>query len=134
MSAVTGHEDHRRPRIVIADDHPSVLRAFQQMLEPECDVLAAVPGGHEAVEAVTRLRPDVLVVDLMLPDVDGLEVCRRLKGSVPDMQIIIVTAFDDDEVRSIALNNGAAAYVPKYSAAGTLTRTVHQLCKNKQST
>lgn len=133
MGAVTAGKD-RRPRVVIADDHPLVLRAFHQMLERDCDVLAAVPRGHEAVEAVTRLRPDVLVVDLMLPDVDGLEVCRRLKDSVPEMQIIIVTAFDDDDVRTIALNNGAAAYVPKYSAAGTLAHTVHRLCKNNPKT
>jgi len=133
MSAVTAGKD-RRPRVVIADDHPLVLQAFHSMLARDCDVVAAVPRGHEAVEAVTRLRPDVLVVDLMLPDVDGLEICRRLKVSVPDMQIVIVTAFDDDDVRTIALNNGAAAYFPKYSAAGTLARTVQQLCNNNSKT
>src|ERR1041385_2856832 len=64
MSAVTAGKD-RRPRVVIADDHPLVLQAFHSMLARDCDVVAAVPRGHEAVEAGTRLRPDGLVVHLM---------------------------------------------------------------------
>ena len=130
MSPVTSEQD-RRPRVVIADDHPLVLAAFEQILERECDVLAAVSSGHAAVETVTRLRPDILVVDLMLTDVDGMDVCRQVKGSVPDTHVIIVTAFDDDEVRRIALDNGAAAYVAKYSAAGILVPTIHQLCNTR---
>lgn len=130
---MAAYED-QRPRVVIADDHPLVLQAFQQILRRECDVLAAVSNGYAAIETVTRLRPDILVVDLMLADLDGLEVCRRVKGSVPDTHVVIVTAYDDDEVRNVALDNGAAAYVPKYSAAGTLVRTIHQLCNNDQKT
>ncbi len=116
-----------RPRVVIADDHPSVLAAFGRMLQLSCEVVATVPNGCEAVEAVSTLRPDVLVVDLMMPDLDGLEVCRRVKRIAPETGVIIVTAFDDTHVQAFAVGNGASAYVPKHSAAGTLERTIHTI-------
>lgn len=120
------HPAHR-PRVVLADDHPSVLVAFGRLLRPSCDVVASVPNGRAAVEAVGTLRPDVLVVDLMMPDLDGLEVCRRVKETAPDTAVVIVTAFDDTEVQTVALKDGAAAFVPKHSVPGTLERTIQQI-------
>ena len=92
----------RRPRVVIADDHPSVLVAFARMLQPCCDVVATVATGQEAIDAVERLKPDILLVDLMLPDVDGLVVCRTLKVTAPETDVVIVTAFDDAQVEATA--------------------------------
>lgn len=131
MCIVTAVQD-RLPRVVIADDHPSVLAAFCRILERGCDVVAAIPTGREAVEAVMRLRPDVLVIDLMLPDVDGVEVCRRVRESASETQVVIVTAFDDRHVEKIARDNGAAAYVVKHSAAQTLPETIHHLCAERR--
>jgi len=116
-----------RPSVVIADDHPSVLAAFRRLLEPCCDVVATVPNGQGAVEAVERLRPDVLVVDLMMPDLDGLEVCRRVRRAAPATAVVIVTAFDDTHVRTVATEVGASAFVPKHSAATTLEQTVQRI-------
>lgn len=116
-----------RPRVVIADDHPSVLVAFARMLQPLCDVVATVANGREAVEAVARLRPDILLVDLMLPDVDGLQVCRSVKQATPDTAVVIVTAFADAHVQAIAMQDGAAAFVPKHAAAATLEHTIQQI-------
>src|SRR4051794_13286551 len=100
----------RRPRVVIADDHPLVLDALARLLQRGCDVVASVADGVEAVAIIVRLNPDVLVVDLMMPDLDGVEVCRRVKHAAPQTQVIIVTAFDDPDVERIAVANGAAAY------------------------
>ncbi len=122
----------RRPRVVIADDHPSVLVAFARMLEACCEVVASVPTGQEAVEAVGRLQPDILLVDLMLPDVDGLEVCRTVKQTLPEIDVIIVTAFDDAQVQSIAMQDGASAFVPKHSAAATLEQTILRIFAERQ--
>jgi DNA-binding NarL/FixJ family response regulator len=97
------------------------------MLQPRCDVVATVPDGHGAIEAVGTLRPDVLLVDLMLPDVDGMEVCRCVKRTAPETDVVIVTAFDDAQVRAIAMQDGAAAFVPKHSAAATLEHTILQI-------
>jgi DNA-binding NarL/FixJ family response regulator len=126
-------EAPRLPRIVIADDHPSVLDAFCRMLHGGCEIVATAPGGNAAVEAVTRLRPDVLIVDLMMPDIDGLEVCRRVKLAVPQTAVIIVTAFDDADVQAVALQNGAAAYVPKQEAARTLEQAIQRIVRESQT-
>jgi DNA-binding NarL/FixJ family response regulator len=118
---------------VIADDHPSVLGAFARMLQPCCEVVAAVPTGNEAVEAVNKLRPDILLVDLMMPDVDGLAVCRSVKQTVPETDIIIVTAFDDAQVQAVAMQDGASAFVPKHSAAATLEDTILRIFAERQN-
>jgi two-component system, NarL family, response regulator DevR len=125
-------QPERRPRIVIADDHPSVLAAFARMLQPCCDVVASVPNGQEALDAVAALKPDILLVDLMLPDLDGLDVCRRVKQTVPETDVVIVTAFDDDHVEAVAIQDGAAAFVPKHSAAATLERTILRIFAERQ--
>jgi DNA-binding NarL/FixJ family response regulator len=125
-------DEVRCPRVVLAEDHPSVLRAFERVLHKHCDVVAAVSTGADAIDAVIAYRPDVLVVDLMMPGLDGLEVCRRVKRAVPDTDVVIVTAFDDAAVRVVAIQHGAAAFVPKQEAAGTLVRTIHRIFADKQ--
>jgi two-component system response regulator DevR len=122
MSQQTG-----RPRLVLVDDHASVLAAFVRMLGPCCDVLASVATGGEGIDAVKRLKPDILVVDLMLPDTDGLVVCRTVKQTVPETDVIVVTAFDDEGVEAAALRSGASAFVPKHSAAALLEPTIQRV-------
>src|SRR5690242_15044424 len=91
-----------RPRIVIADDHPYVLVGLTRMLQASCDVAESVACGLAAIDAVGRVQPDVLVVDLIMPDIDGLEVCRRVKRIAPATAIVLITAFDDEQVEAIA--------------------------------
>lgn len=101
--------------------------AFARMLAQSCDVVASVSNGSDAIDAVARLTPDVLVVDLMMSDLDGLAVCRRVKEQTPDTDVVIVTAFDDAHVRSVALQEGASAFVPKHSAAEALEPTIGRI-------
>ena len=105
--------------------------AFARILQQSCDVVASVSNGAEAIKAVTALKPDVLVVDLMMPDVDGLEVCRRVVQLVPETDVVIVTAFDDAHVRMIALRDGAKAFVPKMLASERLADTVTKIFAEK---
>jgi len=125
-------QPERRPRVVIADDHPSVLVAFARMLEASCDVVASVGNGQEAIAAVDRLKPDILLVDLMMPDIDGLAVCRTVRQAAPATDVIIVTAFDDAQVEATAMQDGASAFVPKHSAAATLERTIQRIFAVRQ--
>jgi DNA-binding NarL/FixJ family response regulator len=127
-------QTERLPQVVVADDHPIVLAAFGRMLRPWCEVIASVPNGQQAIDATSRLRPDVLVVDLMMPDVDGLEVCRIVRRIVPETRVIIVTAYDDSEVQALAMQVGAAAFVPKHSAATTLRHTIRRVCAERSLT
>jgi DNA-binding NarL/FixJ family response regulator len=121
-----------RPRVVLADDHPSVLVAFGRLLRASCEVVASVSAGQAAIDAVGALRPDILVVDLMMPDLDGLEVCRQVKQTAPETDVVIVTACDDTEVENVALQDGASAFVPKHSAPGTLERTIQEICARRR--
>ena len=122
-----GSNPQRKPRIVLVDDHPLVLAALGRMLRTYCDVVARVSSGCEAVEAVSTLRPDVLVADLMMPDIDGLEVCRRVKRLAPEIAVVIITASDDSAIRAAALRDGASAFVPKHLAAETLGPTIERV-------
>jgi CheY-like chemotaxis protein len=124
--------DDRRPRVVVADDHDVVRDSLSSLLRSRCDVVACVASGHEAVQAVDRLKPDLLVVDLMMPDLNGLEVCRRVKSTAPGTDVVIITAFDDSHVQAVALESGASAYLPKHSVAGTLVGTVHRIFAERQ--
>jgi DNA-binding NarL/FixJ family response regulator len=122
-----GFDPQPKPRVVLVDDHPLVLAALDRMLRTSCDVVASVSSGREAIEAVGTFRPDVLVADLMMPDVDGLEVCRRVKRLAPETAVVIITASDDIAVRTAALRDGASAFVPKHLAAETLARTIERV-------
>jgi CheY-like chemotaxis protein len=117
----------RKPRVVLVDDYPDVLAALGRMLQTHCDVVASVSSGAAAIEAVSRLRPDVLVTDLMMPDIDGLEVCRRVKRLVPETAVMIITASDDNAVRAAALDSGAAVFMPKTLVAEQLGRAIEQV-------
>jgi DNA-binding NarL/FixJ family response regulator len=78
------------------------------------------------------LRPDILVTDLMMPDLDGLEVCRRVKHAAPETSVVIVTAFGDAEIQKAALAAGASAFIPKHEAADVLEHTVRRIFAEKQ--
>lgn len=121
-----------RPRVVLADDHPHVLSAFSRLLSFSCEVVGSVSNGHDAIEAVMTLRPDILVADLMMPGLNGLEVCRQVKHAAPETAVVIVTAFGDAEIQKVALEAGASAFIPKHAAADALEPTVRQIFVEKQ--
>jgi CheY-like chemotaxis protein len=121
-----------RPRVVLADDHPSVLVAFGRLLYPSCEVVASVAGGCAAIEAVAVMRPDILVVDLVMPDLDGLEVCRRVKRTMPEIDVVIVTAYDETDVEAVALRDGASAFVRKHMVPSTLEWTIQRIVADRR--
>jgi len=108
-----------RLRVLIADDHPLVREALHQALDGEEDmeVVAEAGDGEEAVRLATELKPDVVVMDIVMPGLNGIEATRRLKEIAPDIAILILTAYDDDEYVLGLLDAGAAGYMLK-SARG----------------
>jgi NarL family two-component system response regulator LiaR len=105
--------------VLIADDHPLVREALHRALDVEEDmkVVAEAGDGEEAVRLASELEPDVVVMDIVMPKLNGIEATRKIKELVPDTAILILTAYDDDEYVLGLLDAGAAGYLLK-SARG----------------
>ncbi|MER8103197.1 response regulator transcription factor [Kitasatospora sp. NPDC094016] len=113
-------------RIVIADDQATVRDGFRHILDlqPDMEVLAVAGDGDEALEIARRLRPDVLLADIRMPRMDGLELTRRLAEESPGVRVVIVTTFDLDEYVHSALKAGAYGFLLKRSGAPLLIEAV----------
>src|SRR3954453_19829264 len=100
-------------RVLVVDDDPTVSDVVRRYLErAEFEVTLAV-DGQGALDAVTAQRPDLVVLDLMLPGIDGLEVCRRLRADDPQLPVVMLTALGDEADRVVGLSLGADDYVTK---------------------
>ena len=105
--------------VLIADDHPLVREALHRALDVEEDmkVVAEASDGEEAIKLASELKPNVVVMDIVMPKVNGIEATRKIKEIAPDTAILILTAYDDDEYVLGLLDAGAAGYLLK-SARG----------------
>jgi two-component system response regulator DevR len=103
-----------RPRVLLVDDHREILVGLRRFLGTSCEIVGEATNGHAALKAATVLNPDVVVLDLNLPEMDGLEVCRRIRKAQPQIQVVILTAGGDDYMRKAALDAGASDLVLKH--------------------
>ena len=117
-------QDHR-PRVLLADDYAGLLSAWRRLLEPSCDVVGCVGDGRALLEAADTLAPDVVIADLSMPEVNGLEACRHIKHASPQTKVILVTAGGDPWVARAAFRAGASGFVLKHSAADDLLLAIH---------
>ena len=113
-------------RVLVADDHAVVregLRAFLE-LQDGIEVVGEAEDGREAVEEATRLRPDVILMDLVMPRLDGVGAMRALREIVPEARVIVLTSFLDDDKLLPAVRSGAAGYLLKNTQPQELARAV----------
>ena len=108
--------------MLIADDHAEVAKAVSRLLALECDVVGSVGDGSAVLEAAQRLRPDVVVLDLNLPNVNGLEACRQITVANPATKVIVFTAMNDPDIRQRSFEVGASAFVSRWRATATCCR------------
>jgi DNA-binding NarL/FixJ family response regulator len=120
-----------RPRVLLADDHRLLREAFARVLEPECDVVGAVADGRAAVEAAQRLRPEIVVLDIAMPLLNGLDAARQMKRVVPDVKVIFLTMHDDPDVAAEAFRAGASGYLVKNSAASELLQAIREVAQGR---
>lgn len=115
-------------KIVLADDHHVVRQSFRLLLEAEPDfhVLGEAASGLEAVELAERLKPDVVVVDIMMPELNGVEVARRIKKESPKTVIVILSMYENEAYVLEGLRAGISAYVLKKSTAQELVYAIRQ--------
>ena len=117
-------------RIVLADDHVLMRAGLRRILEATGNVVVGEVGdGLEVVSAVQNMRPDVLVLDLGLPGLHGLDVIRDVLRRVPGVRVLVVSAFDRDDFVVAAFKNGAAGYVLKAAGTNELLQALEQVAR-----
>ena len=124
----------KRTTILLADDHRIVRQGLRALLAGESDfeVVGEADDGREALELVKRLNPDVLVLDLMMPGLNGLEVARQLPRQSPGVRVVVLSMYDDEGFVLEALANGVSGYVLKDSNSSDLVHAVREVAAGRR--
>jgi DNA-binding NarL/FixJ family response regulator len=120
-----------RARILMADDHSMLLEAFTAFLEPDFDVVGTVTDGRMLLQEFTRLQPDLVLLDISMLLLNGLDAGRQLKALRPSVKLIFLTMSPDPELAGEALRLGASGYVPKSSAAHELKQAIQEALRGR---
>ena len=121
-------------RVVIADDHPQVRSALRQVLELESDfeVVGEAEDGLRALEEVARTRPNLVLLDYRMPQMNGVEAAQQIGSVAPETAMVMLTSEDDPRVRAEAENAGIARYLLKSGRADELLRTLRAALEARQ--
>ena len=120
-----------KPRVIVADDHTLLAEAFEKLLSPECDVVARVADGRALVNAVREHHPDVVVLDLAMPLLNGLEAARQIKQFDRAIKLVFVTMNEDPDLAAEAFRVGGSAYLLKRSAGSELLTAIREAMKHR---
>jgi NarL family two-component system response regulator LiaR len=132
MSATANHEGRSATRAIIADDDALARRVVRDALQSAgITVIAEASDGRETVELAIYYHPDVIVMDLVMPRMDGLQATRALAYELPECKILILSAADDDELGVLGLRAGAVGFLPKTIATETLPRAVEAAARGE---
>ena len=121
----------RRPRVLLADDHLLVAEALRSLLTPEFDLVGVVEDGHALVEAAGRLRPDVIVADITMPHLNGIDAMAQLRQGGDQVPVVFLTMHRDVTFARRALEAGASGFVLKHSASVELIAALHAALEGK---
>jgi len=119
------------PRAILADDHTLVAEALCGLIALRFDVVAIVADGHALISSATALKPDVIVVDVAMPLLNGLDAFRQLKQKMPSVKFVFLTMNEDPELAVEAMKSGASGYVLKKSAASELIQAMEFALRGK---
>ena len=115
-----------RPRVLLADDHALLLGAFEKLLAEDCDIVGQVSDGRALVAAAQELRPDIIVLDITMPLLNGIEAARQIKHALPRIKLVFVTMNEDTGLAAEAFRAGASAYLLKQSATSELLTAIRE--------
>jgi len=121
----------RAPRVLLADDHALLLGAFEKLLAAECEIVGQASDGRALVAAAEELKPDVIVLDIAMPLLNGLEAGRQIKRKLRDVKLVFLTMNEDPELAAEAFRSGASAYLLKRSAASELTTAIREVMNGR---
>jgi DNA-binding NarL/FixJ family response regulator len=119
----------QRIRILLADDHVMICAGFRKLLEPQYEVVGTVEDGRTLLKAATELKPDIVLVDIGMPLLNGLDAGRELKKLMPQVKLIFLTMNTDSDIAAEAFRAGASAYLLKNSKASELLQAVHDVVR-----
>lgn len=114
----------RRPRVFLADDHTLLLEAFRKLLEPKYDVVGTATDGRQMLSQVRKLQPDVVVLDISMPRLNGFDAGEKLKKILPRVKLLFLTQNEDPDMVAEAFRIGANGYLLKNSAASELFQAI----------
>jgi len=120
-----------RSRVLIADDHSVVAEGLRSLLEKKYEVVGIVPDGRELLVQAPELKPDVIVLDIGMPLLNGLDAAERLLSSLPQIKFVFLTMNDDPNLAAAALKLGAVGYVLKHTAASELLKAVSEVLQGR---
>ena len=121
----------KKPRVILADDHTFVLEGFKKLLEAHCELVASVEDGRTLIEAAVNLQPDIVILDISMPKLNGVEAAKKLKKQVSTVKLIFVTMHADMAYVDAAFRAGASGYLLKRSAATELMQAVRSVMNGK---
>ena len=116
-----------RLRVVLADDHPMMLEGLRKLLKPDFEVVGAVSDGRALLEAAERLQPDLVITDISMPGMDGLEATRQLRAIVPGVRVLVLSVHTEPSWVRAAFEAGACGYLSKTSAADEIETAVREV-------
>jgi DNA-binding NarL/FixJ family response regulator len=120
-----------KPRVLLADDHTLILSAFEKLLTPECEIVGQVSDGRALVAAAEKLRPDVIVLDVGMPLLNGLEAARQIKRKQPAIKLVFLTMNEQTELAATAFEAGASGYLLKRSATSELLTSIREVMQGR---
>ena len=120
-----------RPRVLLADDHRMVAEGLKGLLVDEFELVGVVEDGHALLAAAKRLRPDIIVADITMPRLNGIDALLRLKQDNPDIKVVLLTMHQNTAYARRALEAGASGFVIKHSAPAELVMAIHAALKGK---
>jgi len=121
-----------KPRVLLAEDHAILLEAFKGLLSVSCDVVGAVSDGRALLEAAPKLRPDVIVLDVGMPNLNGIDACRLLHPKMPEVKFVFLTVNEDPDIAREAFRLGASGFLLKSSAASELFTAIQSAMAGKR--
>lgn len=120
-----------RPRVLLADDHHLIRDAISRLLESNCEVVGAVADGRAVLNEVPRLRPEIVVLDVAMPLLNGLDTARQLRHVSPEVRIIFLTMSEDSDIAAEAFRAGASGYLLKNSSATELLQAIREVARGR---
>lgn len=120
-----------RSRIVLADDHSMLLEAFERLLTPEFDVVGKATDGRSLLALVEQLHPDAVVLDMMMPGLNGLDAARQLREHDKHIGLVFLTVMDDPDIAAETVRLRACGYVLKRSAASELVTAIREVLRGR---